>query len=36
MNGNPVYNIGKRGQEILKTVYSIYSITKEYYKSIIS
>ena len=34
INGNPVYNISKKGQEISKTAYCIQGIIKGYHKSI--
>ena len=34
--GGIIYNINKKGQEILKIVYDIESIAKGYYKSITS
>ena len=36
INGGVIYNIGKKGQEMLETAYGIQSIVKEYYESIIS
>ena len=36
INDNPIYNIGKKGQETLKTAYGIQGIAKGYHESITS